>query len=190
MSADLLKRTPAELGPCPVIETGRLVLRPHRAGDADSIAVSLGDFQVARMLARVPQPYHRQDAADWLKIQAGTAPRSWSFAITRDGEAHIGAIDLQLRNGQWRTGYWLGRAHWGQGIMTEAASAVVERLLAAAPDTVLHSGAFADNTASLRIQEKLGFKVVGSNEIYSMSRNAVLPHIETELTASAYRRMH
>ncbi len=61
-------RTPAirRPGPCPVIATARLVLRPHRPSDAEAIAQSLGDFAVTRMLARVPAPYDRQDALDWL----------------------------------------------------------------------------------------------------------------------------
>lgn len=189
MSTELLNRQPAlSLGRCPLIETGRLVLRPHRLEDADAIAFSLSDFAVARMLSRVPQPYHRQDALDWLKSAAAVDPRHWNLAITLDGENHIGMTGLELRHGQWRIGYWLGRSHWGKGLMTEAVSAAIDRFFAQMPDAVLHSGAFADNGASLRIQEKLGFRVVGGNEVYSMSRNAVAPHIVTELTAAAFRR--
>lgn len=36
-------------GPCPTIETSRLVLRPQRLSDAGSIAETLADFQVTRM---------------------------------------------------------------------------------------------------------------------------------------------
>ena len=70
MNAAVMQKTrPAAVmpGPCPVITTERLVLRPHKLSMRPAIAESLGDFKVARMLARVPQPYDRQDALDWLR---------------------------------------------------------------------------------------------------------------------------
>ena len=76
-------------GPLPVITTDRLVLRPHRLSDADAIADTLSDFAVTRMLARVPAPYDRQDALDWLvPVTAGGMP-DWQFAITAGDDAHI-----------------------------------------------------------------------------------------------------
>ncbi len=175
-------------GPCPVIETKRLVLRPQRMGDADAIAQSLSDYQVVRMLARVPVPYDRQDATDWLSRATSGLTPDWSFAITASGDdVHIGAVAIELRHGQWNLGYWLDRYYWGKGIMSEAAAAAVERFFRRMPEEVLHSGAFADNAASLRIQEKLGFAVTRSGDLYSRSRNAVAPHIETRVTQPDFR---
>ncbi len=72
--------------------------------------------------------------------------------------------------------------------MTEAVSAVIERFLRRMPQTDIHSGAFADNQASLRIQEKLGFQIQRCSDIYSLSRNAMLPHLETRLSAENFQR--
>lgn len=175
-------------GPCPTIETRRLVLRPHRMSDADAIAQSFSDYQVVRMLARVPVPYDREDAIDWLsRVTSGITP-DWSFAITLGGDGvHIGAVGIELRHGQWHLGYWLDRYYWGKGIMSEAAGVAVERFFRRMPDEVLYSGAFADNAASLRIQEKLGFVITRSGDLYSRSRNAVAPHIETQVTQADFR---
>ena len=91
MSSALLERHRVEArtpGPCPVVATSRLVLRPHRLSDADSIVESLGDFAVARMLAQVPQPYDRQDALDWLQAEgfgAGLALEGYHVAYTLPG---------------------------------------------------------------------------------------------------------
>lgn len=185
---DLLDRPSVRLpGPCPDIETARLRLRPHRPGDADAVAQSLADFQVARMLARVPAPYDRQDATDWLsRVRSGLTP-DWALAITTGDDVHIGVVGLELRHGLWHLGYWLNRYYWGKGLMSEAASAAIERFFRRMPEVVLHSGAFADNTASLRIQEKLGFSVKSCSDLYSLARNAVAPHIETELTQAGFR---
>ncbi len=175
-------------GPCPTIETRRLVLRPHRMSDADAIAQSFSDYQVVRMLARVPVPYDREDAVDWLSRATSGITPDWSFAITLGGDdVHIGAVGIELRHGQWHLGYWLDRYYWGKGIMSEAAGVAVERFFRRMPDEVLYSGAFADNAASLRIQEKLGFVITRSGDLYSRSRNAVAPHIETQVTQVGFR---
>lgn len=191
MTPALLERPPAEVrmpGPCPVVTTPRLVLRPHRLTDADGIAESLGDFSVARMLARVPQPYHRQDALDWLQIQlSGSAP-GWAAAITMGDDVHVGMVGIEQRGRSWRIGYWLNRYYWGRGIMTEAAGALLDRFFRRMPDVVVASGAFADNAASLTIQRKLGFRVTGCSEMFSLSRNGMVAHIDTLLRPEDLRR--
>jgi len=176
-------------GPAPVIETERLRLRPHRLSDAAAIADSLGDFQVARMLSRVPAPYHHQDALDWLNRQTADVLPDWTLAITTPGDdVHIGCIGIELRHGQWHVGYWLNRFYWGKGLASEAVHAVVERFFRRMPETVLHSGVFADNPASLKVQEKLGFRITGCSQIYALARNAMVAHIETRLAAEDLRR--
>jgi len=177
-------------GPCPVIETKRLVLRPHRRNDAEAIAQSLGDFQVARMLARVPAPYDQQDALDWLTAQTSGLTPDWTFAVTTGDDVHIGCVGIELRHGQWHVGYWLNRFYWGKGYMTEAVAAVVERFFRRMPGVTLHSGVFADNPASLRVQEKLGFRVTGCHQIYATARAAMVAHIDTMVTAEDFIKPH
>jgi RimJ/RimL family protein N-acetyltransferase len=190
MSTAFLKKTVAAgegPGSCPIIETQRLVLRPHRMEDADAMAQSLNDWQVTRMLARVPLPYSRDDARDWLNRQRSGALPGWNLAITEGDGVHIGCIGLEPRHGLWHLGYWLNRFYWGHGLMSEAAFAAIERFQRRMPETVLYSGAFADNAASLRIQAKLGFTVTGSGEVFSLARNRMAPHIETRLDPGALR---
>lgn len=189
MTASLMNRpraTSGALGPCPIIETRHLVLRPHQMSDADAITSSLSDWQVTRMLARVPVPYSRSDALDWLNSIRATD--DWYLAITEGDGVHIGCISVELQRGEWHLGYWLNRFYWGQGVMTEAAGAVVDRFFRRRPEEALFSGAFADNAGSLRIQEKLGFRILKCSDLFSMARNAMVPHLETRLTAEDFRR--
>jgi RimJ/RimL family protein N-acetyltransferase len=174
-------------GPCPIIETDHLVLRPHRMDDADAISQSLNDWQVTRMLSRVPLPYSRDDARDWLNRQKSGALADWQFAVTEGDGVHIGCVGIELRHGLWHLGYWLNRFYWGQGVMSEAAFAALERFTRRMPDVTIYSGAFADNAASLRIQAKLGFDIVGTNEVFSLARNRMAPHIETRLKPGALK---
>jgi RimJ/RimL family protein N-acetyltransferase len=174
-------------GLCPVIATERLFLRPHRLSDADAIARSLSDFKVARMLARVPQPYDRQDALDWLVLQASGLLPGWTVAITTNEDVHLGAVGLEHRGGQWHLGYWLNRFHWDRGYMTEAVAAVLERFFRRMPETEVRAGAFADNLASLNVQRKLGFRISGAGEMFSLARNRMVPLIETTLRPEDFR---
>jgi RimJ/RimL family protein N-acetyltransferase len=175
-------------GPCPVIETGRLTLRPHRLSDADAVAGSLFDYQISRILARVPVPYHRQDALDWLVRQTAGLNGDWVLAITTGDDVHIGCVGIELRHGQWHLGYWLNRYYWGRGYASEAVHAAVGRFFQRMPGTVLHSGVFADNAASLKLQKKLGFEITGCTQVYALARNGLVSHIETRITAGDLRR--
>ncbi|KAB1088749.1 GNAT family N-acetyltransferase [Neorhizobium galegae] len=191
MNAAVLQKTGTTAtmpGPCPVITTERLVLRPHKITDATAIAESLGDFKVARMLARVPQPYDRQDALDWLVPNASGILPDWTLAITTGDDAHIGVVSLELRRGRWHLGYWLNRLYWDRGYMTEAAAGTLERFFRRMPEAQVFSGAFADNLASLNVQKKLGFTIVDASQLFSLSRNRMAPHIETMLLPEDFRR--
>jgi RimJ/RimL family protein N-acetyltransferase len=56
------------------------------------------------------------------------------------------------------------------------------------PETVVHSGVFADNPASLRLQEKLGFRMTGCSEVFSFARNTMVTHVETMLKPGALQQ--
>ena len=188
MSAMLAERpafTPAVPGPCPVIETERLVLRPHRIQDADAIAASLGDFSIARMLTRVPAPYDREDGRDWLNMVTSGLKPDWHLAITLDG-VHVGVASLELRHGLWHIGYWLNRFYWGRGLMTEAVDAALERFFQRLPQAEILAGAFADNPASLHLLEARGFRISGVRDVYSRARNAMSPLVESRLSQADF----
>lgn len=191
MNAAVIQRAPVDRlmpGPCPVISTPRLVLRPHRLSDAAAIAESLGDYKVSRMLAQVPQPYLRQDALDWLVLQTAGLADGWTLAITTGDDVHIGVVGIERRGGNWHLGYWLNRMFWDHGYMSEAVGAVLERFFRRMPDVTVRSGAFADNLASLHVQKKLGFRICGVDEVYSAARSSMVPHIKTVLSSGELRR--
>ena len=83
-------------------------------------------------------------------------------------------------------GYWLAEPFWGQGYMTEAARAFVEELFRWGVGDRIRSGAFADNLASLRVQEKLGFIRVGESPLFCNPRGAEFPHVDTVLTRDRF----
>jgi RimJ/RimL family protein N-acetyltransferase len=195
------------LGPQPLIRTGRLTLRRPVAGDAEAIAAALANYRVARMLTRVPQPYHLEDAGDWLGWLADDGRDAWVFAITLGGvrailspsaeaansnaaDRLIGVVAIERRTSEgregWHIGYWLEEDQWGKGIMSEAVNAVIARFFSAHMGETLFSAAMADNPASLRIQGKLGFDVTGVAETYAVARAEMVRLITTEVTFGGY----
>lgn len=111
------------------IDTRRLCLRPLRPEDEFMLAASLNDFEVSRRLSRVPYPYTRADAAAFITAQAQGDPRNRICAITFKAAPAvvIGVVSYEYLEAQEAPefGYWLGRAFWRRGIMTEAATALL-----------------------------------------------------------------
>ena len=133
---------PADFVP---LRTDRLTLRPLRAEDATALHRLVNDWEVAKTLARVPFPYKRSLADEWIlstwaQIAAGEA---WHLAIVGeepgpDGPAEtlIGCVALTLDadRRQAELGYWVGRRYWGHGVATEAAGRLCRWALAQSRD--------------------------------------------------------
>ena len=135
-------------------------LRPWRATDVESLARHADDEAVWRgLLDEFPHPYTLDDARQWIE-HGSRAPGTIAFAVEIDGEA-AGGIGLRLGAGSFRhsgeLGYWLGRAYWGQGIMTQAVGAICDYAWRELGLARVASGVFDFNGASMRVLEKNGF---------------------------------
>lgn len=142
--------------------TNRLLLRPGFPEDAAAVAAAIGDLRIARNLARVPWPYGLAEAEAFLASPGD--PLLPSLLITeRTASATqvIGGCGLQRRaSGAVELGYWVARPHWGRGIATEAATAVVD-IARTLGFRAIEASHFLDNPASGRVLEKLGFEPSG-----------------------------
>ncbi|WP_298091122.1 GNAT family N-acetyltransferase [uncultured Sphingomonas sp.] len=141
----------------PDLATERLVLRRPNDGDLNAIVGIVGNWKVARRLARVPHPYGPDDARFFLDQ---IVPAEWVWAITlRGSDGLIGAVGLTPESDAETAelGYWLSPAHWGRGITTEAARTVILFGFKNVGYPYLTSGYFEDNPASGQVLRKLGF---------------------------------
>lgn len=169
--------------------TPRLLLRPGWKEDAPALAQAIGDFAVAGKLARVPWPYRIEDAESFLSAKHGPLPNFLIFARTHAAPRLIGGIALASNDSGVELGYWIVRPYWGLGFATEAGRAVVELADMGLRLPRLVSGHFADNPASGRVLQKLGFEPTG--EIATRlcrSRNSVESSIEYARPAFARGR--
>ena len=66
------------------IETGRLLLRPFEEADARRVAYLAGDYDVAKMCGRVPHPYTRASAYDFIDmtLRGRNSGAEHAFAVT------------------------------------------------------------------------------------------------------------
>jgi len=176
------------------IRAERLVLRPLRTSDAEPLFALFADWEVIRWLSMPPWPYALEDAHSFIREHRDQDRTA--FAITL-ADALIGGIDVRMnpanqsqRGAGPNLGYWLGRPYWGCGYMTEAARGLLARVFDAGLGDPVYSGAFADNAASLRVQEKLGFERDGETMQYCRPRDGKFPHVNTVLTRERFEDLH
>ena len=174
------------------VRTARLWLRPPRDGDATRLYELFANWDVMRWLSSPPWPYALDDARAFIDARKMPNPDFITSAIVLDG-ALIGIIDAMVkpasvvqRERGYAIGYWIGQPYWGCGYMSEAARAFVGPVFATIPDDAIYSGAFRDNAASLRIQEKLGFERDGEAMFYSNPNRKEMPHVNTVLTRARF----
>ena len=60
--------------------------------------------------------------------------------------------------------FYIARTHWGRGLATEAGRALVTQGFRDLGLARIHAGMNAENTASRRVVEKLGFRLARSGE--------------------------
>jgi len=173
----------------PEIRTARLVLRPWRIDEAERLFSLFANWEVIRWLSLPPWPYTAEDALAFIRGDSGIARDgpAMCFAITRNGQA-LGTIDVRQRPASHvqrapgpNIGFWIAQPYWGQGLMTEALRALVHHVLTRCPDDAIYCGAFAGNDASLRVQEKVGFRRDGECMLMSRPRGGEFSHINTGL---------
>ncbi len=165
----------------PDLATERLSLRRPNDRDVDAIVGVVGDWEVARRLARVPHPYGPTDARFFLDH---VVPAEWVWAVTlRGSDTLLGAIGLTPEEGAdaAELGYWISPTHWGSGIATEAARAVVAFGFESLGLPVLTSGYFEDNPPSGRVLRKLGFVETGRVMRPCLAAGGEVPSIRMEL---------
>lgn len=148
------------------LETARLWLRWPRMADVQSFVRYAGEKQVAQMTASVPHPYEKAQAESFVfSCRSGNAKGAQiALALTRKGRPAeaIGMIGVhETRPGHAVLGYWLGSPFHGQGLMSEAAEAIVDLAFRAGDIEVLSATVLADNEASRQVLEKAGFAGAG-----------------------------
>jgi RimJ/RimL family protein N-acetyltransferase len=138
----------------------RCVVRDWAASDLESLVRHANNWKIwINLRDRFPHPYTESDGRAFLAHVAADQPRT-VWAIEVDGEA-AGGIGVVLMGDVERVsaeiGYWLGEAHWGRGIVTDALRAITPMMFGHFNLTRVFALPFADNLGSVRVLEKAGY---------------------------------
>lgn len=150
------------------LETRRLWLRWPRLADAQAVVRLAGEKPVADMTARIPHPYHPDQAERFIfeARRSNANGEGLQLAITPKGKPNslIGmvAITADPETAKPNLGYWLGIPSWGQGYGTEAARALIDAFFAYGDGSEVTACARVINPASRRVLEKCGFAYQGA----------------------------
>lgn len=151
------------------LRTPRLVLRPLEVADAAALWPYVSDPELPRFMS---WEAHRSlgETEAWLAsvVDARARGTDLVWAIEHDGAA-AGTIGLDGVTRQFRAwridraelGYWLAPPLHGRGLVTEAAAAVIAHGFGALALHKITVSCIAENDASRRVIEKLGFRFVG-----------------------------
>jgi RimJ/RimL family protein N-acetyltransferase len=137
--------------------TNEVRLRTVEDGDLPVFFAHQLDPEATR-LAAFPSRDHDAFMAHWAKIRA-TPEETITRTILCHGRV-AGHLGSWVQAGQREVGYWLGREFWGRGI----ASAALGLLLAEVKIRPLHAHVAKHNVASIRVLQKCGFVITGSEK--------------------------
>ena len=174
----------------PTLKTARLLLRPLELADAAEVQVLFPRWEIVRYLtSRVPWPYPPDGAYQFYRdvalppVERGEA-WYWTLRLKSNPDRLIGAIRLNKGEGDNR-GFWIGLQWQGQGLMTEACDAASDYWFDELKFQVMRVAKAIANTASRRISEKQGMRVIAMEDRDYVSGR--LPTEIWEITADEWR---
>jgi RimJ/RimL family protein N-acetyltransferase len=142
-----------------------VVLRPIEDADLDALFDQMRDPESVWMAAFTAEDPDDRAAFDAHMVMVRTRPDVTTRAVTRAGRL-VGTIASFVLDGRTEITYWIDRAVWGQGIAGQALALLLDLV----PDRPLYARAASDNLASLRVLERAGFTVVGTDIGYANAR--------------------
>ena len=156
------------------IKTKRLIIKKPQTRDKQRLISELNDKEVSKWLENVPFPYLDEDADRWIN---SLTINNLQFNIFLDNNL-IGGVGLKEN---YRLGYWLGKDYWGNGYATETSKELIEYASKELNIKKIKARYMTENTSSAAVLEKLGFKEVGKDFIFSIVRNEKISHTKVEL---------
>ena len=151
------------------METERLILRRWREEDAEDLYTWARDPEVGPVAGWPP---HRsaEESREIIRTVL-SVPEAYAVCRKTDGRA-VGSIQLKLngktdftdRDDECELGFWIGKPFWGQGLIPEAAQALLRRAFEDLGMRKVWCAYYDGNEKSKRVQEKLGFRYQWTTE--------------------------
>lgn len=144
------------------LTTGRLLLRPWKESDAESLYEYAKDPEVGP-IAGWPVHTSVENSREIIR-EVLSAEETYAVCLKENGSA-IGSIGLMVGNAsnlclpdtEGEIGYWIGVPFWGQGLIPEAVKELLRHGFEDLNLERIWCGYFEGNVKSKRVQEKCGF---------------------------------
>ena len=175
----------------PTLETKRFILRPLTLADADRTQQLFPHWEIVKHLAaRFPWPYPPDGALTFYRDMALPAMARgdewhWTLRLKTNAAEHIGSIAL-CKGETGNRGFWLGLPWHRQGLMSEAVDTVNDFWFNTLGFPEMCVQKAIANTASRRISEKNGMRLIETTESDYISGR--LPTEIWAITAEEWRR--
>lgn len=155
-----------------VVTTPRLRLRPIEESDVDDLWPYVSDPELVRMMSWFAHTDRNQTLEFVRVVSTGLANNAGVMWVIEHGGRAMGTIGfdgMQFQLRAWRLdraelGYWIAPPLWGQGLVTEAAHAIMRCGFERIGLHKITIGCIAENVASRRVIEKLGYRWIGRHE--------------------------
>ncbi len=149
------------------LSTERLVLRPLEQSDVPVMHRLCNDPDVSATIADMPYPYPIEAAAGTVAAMQNlmASGEAYAFAVVPHDSSELVGIVYLIPNPVYQHAeliYWLGKPHWCKGYATEAARAVLTFAFGQLKLHRVYASVFRGNIASVRILEKCGMQVEGT----------------------------
>ena len=156
-----MNQTPTIFSQLPIIETDRLVLRRLEKSDTADLFAYASEPAVSRFM-----PWHAHqttnDTAEFVDFildgYAANKKLTWAIELKSENKM-IGTIDFVSwlpKRQRAEIGYTLSHHYWGQGLMLEAAEALIDFGFKEMDLIKVEAPIMLDNKQSQRVAEKLG----------------------------------
>lgn len=152
-----------------MIETSRLILRPWRDEDAESLFKYAQDPDIGP-IAGWPPHTSVENSREIIRT-VFAAPETYAVVLKDTGEP-VGSCGIMfanslhtasMREGEAEIGYWIGKPYWGQGLIPEAVKALLSRCFNKLGLDAVWCGYYDGNLKSKRVVEKSGFQYHHTN---------------------------
>jgi RimJ/RimL family protein N-acetyltransferase len=144
-----------------------IALREVRDEDLDGIFEQMRDPEGVWMAAFTAEDPDDRAHFDAHMARVRAAPGVTMRAITQDGQL-VGHVAVFQSDGDLEVTYGVDRAAWGQGVASRALALLLQEVRV----RPVHARAASDNLGSLRVLEKAGFQIIGTNRDFAQARKA------------------
>ncbi|MDI6572702.1 GNAT family N-acetyltransferase [Leuconostoc lactis] len=179
----------AQLAGFSTLQTERLILRPVQPDDAEAMFDYLRDEETVRFITVPPVKTVTEVLENSIQSYFMLDPIG-KWAIVYD-QKMVGTIDLRLNEAhrQAEIGYVLNKRYWGQGIMPEAAQAI----LAVGFDQLQLVRIFSEhdtrNPKSGRVMTKLGMQQEGVALKSQIIKGEIVDMVHYAITDTQYKML-